>query len=558
MESDRRASLPWMPLVAGMILGALLFAWRNPRWINPDCAVNLYLGDLLLNGQIPYVDFVEINPPLIMYVNTLPALVARVLDCGPILCFQGLVIAVWIISILQLRAILFFSSGPFRREEVGIILTAWSFSTICVHLQDHFGQREHLFLLFYIPFLVMRVLRHQGERYRAPLTILTGALAGIGVSLKPHYLLAAILAEALLLLIRGEFRRALDTENLALSAVVLAYVGHWLLVPAEMREAFFGRWVPLVVDGYAAYDAKGLLGRWLPMANLTWPFDTRWTRWPRILLSAGVLLAELACLGLAVRSALQPGSRFRLFLISFPALSILGLLLYWVQGKGFPYHRIPIDLPVLMTLCFLYLETSRVDASRPPSPSRSIRQGLVYAACALLTVLFFARAAIIPPREVSPAVAELDRGFRRLVEAHSGANDPILAFSTSVAPIFPTILQLDRAPGSRYIWTFPLALFYHVTGDEAVSTEYHKPDSMPLEESRFLGELRADVANRKPILVVIPNRPGGQGLPEWFNIAEYLESVGWMEAALLEYERVGCEGAWLGFRRKQSSEVPNG
>ena len=64
-------SLFW-PIIAG--LGALIAL--NPMRIKSDCALYLEMGRQLLEGKLPYVDFGEVNPPLIIYLNAIPAFVA--------------------------------------------------------------------------------------------------------------------------------------------------------------------------------------------------------------------------------------------------------------------------------------------------------------------------------------------------------------------------------------------------------------------------------------------------------------------------------------------------
>ena len=69
----------------------------------------------------------------------------------------------------------------------------------------------------------------------------------MGVSLKPHFLLDAVAVEVALMLASRRWRTVLRPECVALAGVVTAYVAHWLFVPAAMREAFFCRWVPLIL-----------------------------------------------------------------------------------------------------------------------------------------------------------------------------------------------------------------------------------------------------------------------------------------------------------------------
>jgi hypothetical protein len=59
--------------------------------IDVDCAINLAYSKLLMEGKLPYVDFVDTNPPLIMYICTIPVAIAQSLHLHVILVWSVLV-----------------------------------------------------------------------------------------------------------------------------------------------------------------------------------------------------------------------------------------------------------------------------------------------------------------------------------------------------------------------------------------------------------------------------------------------------------------------------------
>ena len=66
IDRSTHSTIAW-PILS---LGALLVLWRlvdfmlNPLAINWDVSMYLLIGSMLLDGGIPYIDIVEINPPL--------------------------------------------------------------------------------------------------------------------------------------------------------------------------------------------------------------------------------------------------------------------------------------------------------------------------------------------------------------------------------------------------------------------------------------------------------------------------------------------------------------
>ena len=117
-----------------------------------------------------------------------------------------------------------------------------------------FGQREHLFILFAIPYVVLRWLRWEERTVRAPLAVVIGLAAGLLASLKPHFLLVMLAPELPWLARHRRPSRLFTAETMTAAAFVLVYAAHFAFLPATMRDAFFHRWMPFIAAGYGAYD----------------------------------------------------------------------------------------------------------------------------------------------------------------------------------------------------------------------------------------------------------------------------------------------------------------
>ena len=98
-------SLFW-PIIAGL---AALIA-LNPMRIKSDCALYLEMGRQLLEGKLPYVDFGEVNPPLIIYLNAIPAFFAKYVGINIIVVFLFTILGLLIWSTLSIRKSLLVSS----------------------------------------------------------------------------------------------------------------------------------------------------------------------------------------------------------------------------------------------------------------------------------------------------------------------------------------------------------------------------------------------------------------------------------------------------------------
>jgi hypothetical protein len=61
-------------LVASLSLRMLVSVLLHPLRIGWDPALHLQCAQLIVAGGLPYVDMFDVNPPLIWYLDMLPAL----------------------------------------------------------------------------------------------------------------------------------------------------------------------------------------------------------------------------------------------------------------------------------------------------------------------------------------------------------------------------------------------------------------------------------------------------------------------------------------------------
>ena len=179
------ASLTVLAAACALILIVLLSGLE----INRDCAVHLQCAQLLLAGRIPYLDYVELNPPLAHYIHVLPVLLARWVGQEVVIVFHTMVMGMALVS-----AALFFviiSRTRAVKSRVGSLLmtAAWLVFSLFVLISGEFGQREHLFLLGYLPWLYCREGHYRGARLPKALTVTSGIFAGLFLLLKPHFVL---------------------------------------------------------------------------------------------------------------------------------------------------------------------------------------------------------------------------------------------------------------------------------------------------------------------------------------------------------------------------------
>jgi hypothetical protein len=155
-----------------------------------------------------------------------------------------------------------------------------------------------------------------------------------------------------------------------------------------------------------------------------------------------------------------------------------------------------------------------------------------------------------------PGPARPDRAdyaaLRQIVAQRTCPGDRVLVMATSVRPAYPMLLQLGCRPGSRYSTAGVVALIYAGVRPPAGQPSYRRYDEAPFEERRVLNEYRDDVKRYQPALIIVHNGPGWFGLPDDFNMFEYLVYCGWAEESLKGYREVSGPKGWKVFVRALS------
>ena len=429
--------------VALAALAALLFAasgiyyWLcHPLMIYPDQGLYLHMAKLLLQGKIPYVQMFDNNPPLAIYIQTWPILVAATLHIPEPLAFA---LYIWSLILIACTA-----SGIMlcRSNNRGSIYCGLVVIIAFVYFNQKqvldFGQREHIFTILYFPFLILRYLRWQGLKVDRWLAVVVGIMAGIGIGLKHYFLLVALAPEIVWAIERRDFKPLFKIETLTLAATLAIYLLHFLFLPRSELDNFFGFIVPIYKAGYQYYTT-----------SLSYNLNTFWREDFYYM-----ALTTLGALILARRSAL---------VMPLQAFSLMSALIFILAGQVWSYHVLPIRLAndlALLLQAALFLDYLPA-ALKNKKSSHLILAFLVLVGSAAEAFRHCAETNydvksaeefFLPSLGYSglcPAI-DIDK-FSLFVLDHTSKDDSLIFISSSMAPGYPVYLQTDRKPGSRFL-----------------------------------------------------------------------------------------------------------
>lgn len=510
---SRRA---WMWVLAAAALAVVGQLTVEPLVVSHDVGLNLDCGRMMLEGKRPYLDFIDTNPPMIMYVSVLPALLSRLVPLHVILSFHVLMLmalaaSAWLIHAVLRRSQLELKEYEIRGATLSVLLLSLG---VLVMPEREWGQREHLFLLLYLPFFFCRWVRWRRGSVGPFMAAVVGVLGAVGACFKPYFVVVALMIEAVQWAAARRLGPLLKPDWIAFVLTGLAYGGHFFLLPGEITSEYFTRWAPLVVEGYSAYNQP----------------------WGVLLIRPGVaaaLAGSLAGLVLAGRLSGALAWVARLFVV----LSLVSFALYLFHHKGWSYQLIPsVFGGAMAAACGL---DARLHARRKALGETG---GLTLAAARWIFAGSILATAVVVGAEVQKGYRLWpDPGVGEIVEQYSDEGDPVLVLTTDVGRVYPLLLQTERRAASRYIWTFPIALI-HAGGPPAGADDegypYPSRESATPEERRILEELGEDIRENRPPLILMNDTEHPQGLPPGFALPGYFEAVGFLEREMDAYRYV--------------------
>ncbi len=499
--SDSRTSsnagvLLGLAALALLSVGGVVLAFL--RTVNHDVALYIYSAMELLRGAKLHHDIVELNPPLIIFLNLPAAMLARATGIEGVTAFRLFTLMLAAASGgLVLRAL---ATGVGRATVVWIgALLAYLFLLLPA---ENFGQRDHLLVMLVAPWVVHVWCRGGAgdvERTRSPtwwrrvLPVMPGALAAAGFGLKPQYGIVALALIAQQIVRRRSLRAIATVENVALF-VGLAVYGLYLVT---LSRAYLTTIAPLVVKTYGAFDATTLY-------MLTHP------AWVSVLLAGGaaLLLLRLESSAIADSKRHRSGGHDRDADAAIPAvanarsggehvelpalavallLALAGFLaVAFAQHKGWDYHFVPTLTAAHALIALAAWRVIRAEG-------HWARWG-VLACVPLLAAYALPVVRNLPYPDAGTQLAQYLRQNAR--------GERVAVLSTALSPQFPAITLAEVRSSLRLAHLWPLPWHYRDT-PAGQSATYHPPEKMEPSERFVFDATISDLVARPPALLLI-------------------------------------------------------
>ncbi len=465
MDSDllRDWRLRW--LMGGLFLAGAWRALAAP--VHHDLAWYFHVATRVLHGAEPYVDVLEVNPPLVLFLTVPVQALADMLGAAPSMLFRLFTLAGAGLSLVlscRLLGRLRPAAAPLACLVATFVLVVWPGVEL--------GQREHLVAMFALPYLLAAALRVRwpaSEPAGTGEAALYGVLAGL-LALKPFYILLLLVVESWVAL-RAGFRAVLRPETVAVLATLALYGAVLLLVTPG--------YLPLAVDALSVYPGYWPASPWL-IATRSW---------------------QLVVVAVALLALLAPG-RGPLHEVLALAVAFFTATVF-AQNKGWFYHWIPA-----VTMATLLLAVVVGQAVRRRRWALSAGFGLLAAAVLLAAGAEDWRRMARHPYHLPELLSLAER------HAEGGV---IATLSTKVQTGFPLAYYVDAAWGLRLNALWHLPGLYEPSERRRSPFPYRAPPGTsagrtqgPLEH-RFFRAVVDDLTARPPAMLVVDRYGPGPG-----------------------------------------------
>ena len=216
----------------------------------------------LVEGKKLYQDVVELQPPLILLLYEIPVRLMQVIPLRDSDCLILFFLPVLLVSVMLSRRVTQHSEilAPLSRE-VSILML---FIVILFQNPSYFLDREHLMLVFTLPYLCMFLPSVQQNTISKPLQIAVGIMAAIGFCIKPHFILIFSGIGSVTCLRTCSFACIGKLANLTIYLLVSLYIG----LICIFTPLYFTQVIPMAMATYSAYNVKEQALLYLPFCLL--------------------------------------------------------------------------------------------------------------------------------------------------------------------------------------------------------------------------------------------------------------------------------------------------
>src|SRR3990167_750567 len=190
--------------------------------LNGDVSYLIYLAKEMLSGKTyGSPGFLETNPPLIFFLYLPVVLLEKYISLKQSGLFQFYVFFLSALSFLISFSIL---KKIIKEKKLLYIFSLVLLFCLLFLPSSHFGQREHLFLIFIFPYVFASVFELKNKKISPLLAFFIGVMAGFGFSMKPYFLFSFVFIECYFVFKKRHFFDWIRLESVCILTIIIGYL----------------------------------------------------------------------------------------------------------------------------------------------------------------------------------------------------------------------------------------------------------------------------------------------------------------------------------------------
>lgn len=284
---------------------------------NFDHIAILYYARKILDGQVFYRDIIEINPPLIFYIYSIPSYLSKILNVPTQYTLDIFGLICTAIGLTCCNSILK-NSDKFaeKGDRVVIILVIATglmflpFIQLNHYLIDCFVDRASLLAILSMPYFLLSMPSFRSTNLSFKLRFLVSVMAGVGFCIKPQYGLMWLIPNIVISVQEKSIKKAfLRIENIIICSIAVTYISLVVLLYQEYLQVV----MPMLIETYGVVQRPFIS----KLFNTLFP---------------GVFVYFLLVNYLSISSKLKDKFSMRADVIYLLCLVLGGLILLFVAG----------------------------------------------------------------------------------------------------------------------------------------------------------------------------------------------------------------------------------
>lgn len=243
----RNSLFVFIPEIILLVIGYFI---QDHLLLSGDVGYLIHASDQLLMGGHYTTDFFETNPPMILYLYAPIHLLTHYFAFSISFALRSYI---FLLGVFSAGLCYFFLKEILKNEKSNFIyLLFYSLLIIFFILPGPaFGQREHLFILLTMPYLLAAVFTLQNKQPSYPIRFLIAFMAALGFSLKPFFLVTFGLIEGYIFLKKN---LSIRLESIVIVLIFILY----LISIYKWQRDYLTIILPLVTHYYLPFVKQSL------------------------------------------------------------------------------------------------------------------------------------------------------------------------------------------------------------------------------------------------------------------------------------------------------------